>query len=79
LQLTYSWATIKDVQAAGEAFSPQKRTFGRSKDEIVNCFIFFWAIFALLDPDCESGSRDQGPHGILIQSGSTTLLRDYNL
>ncbi len=30
----------------GEAFIPQKRTFGT-----FNCFLFLWVIFALLDPD----------------------------
>ncbi len=30
------------------------------KMKFINCFIFFWAIFALWDPDCEFryGSRD---------------------
>jgi hypothetical protein len=26
MQFTYPWASIKDVQATGEAFSPQKGT-----------------------------------------------------
>jgi hypothetical protein len=26
LQLTYPWASLKDAQARGEAFNPQKRT-----------------------------------------------------
>jgi hypothetical protein len=41
------------------------------KMKFINCFIFFWAIFALLDPDpdCESGYRDS------IECGSTTLVR----
>ncbi len=34
LQYTYSHAFIKDVQATGEALSPQKRTSRTSKDEI---------------------------------------------
>ncbi len=34
LQFTYLWASIKDVQAIGEAFSPQKRTSSTEKDEI---------------------------------------------
>jgi hypothetical protein len=50
-KFSYLLASVKDVQATGEAFSPQTRTSSTSKDEIINCFIFFWAIFALLDPD----------------------------
>jgi hypothetical protein len=44
----------------------------------MNCFLFLWAVFALLDPDldpkCESGSgyRSRDP----IESGSTTLVLD---
>jgi hypothetical protein len=34
---------LQDVQATGEAFSPQKRTF--------HFFLFLYVIFALLDPD----------------------------
>ncbi len=34
LQFTYPQAIIKDVQATGEALSPQKRTSSTSKDEI---------------------------------------------
>ncbi len=34
MQYTYLQAYIKDVQATGEAFSPQKRTSSTSKDEI---------------------------------------------
>jgi hypothetical protein len=32
LQFTYPLASIKDSQATGEAFSPQKRTSSTSKD-----------------------------------------------
>jgi hypothetical protein len=48
-----SLASIKDVQAKGEAISPQKRTSSTLKDENItgNHFLVFWAIFALLDPD----------------------------
>ncbi len=38
LQFTYPEASIKDAQAAGEAFSPQKRTFSTSKHEIYFCY-----------------------------------------
>jgi hypothetical protein len=34
VQFTYPYASIKDVQATGEAFSPQKRTSSTSKHEI---------------------------------------------
>jgi hypothetical protein len=34
LQFTYPYASIKDVQAARKAFSPQKRTSSASKHEI---------------------------------------------
>ncbi len=30
LQFTYPWISVKDAQAIGEAFSPQKRTFSIS-------------------------------------------------
>jgi hypothetical protein len=40
-----------------------------------DCFLFFWAIFALLnpDPDCKSGSRDPIVSGSKFWSVSTTL------
>jgi hypothetical protein len=56
---------MKDAQAIGEAFSPQKRTSSTSKHENSVLFLFLWVIFALLDPDpatqtnadlCGSGS-----------------------
>jgi len=49
---------MKDVQATGEAFSPQKRTPSPSKHEISILFLFLWVIFT-----------DQNQRG----SGSTTL------
>ncbi len=51
----YSQASLKDVQAIEEA-SPQKRTSSTSKNEIYYLFPILCVIFALLDPDCESGS-----------------------
>ncbi len=42
---------MKDVQATGEAFSPQKRT-SSSKHRNFS-FLFFWVIFALLNPDAD--------------------------
>ncbi len=63
LQFTYS---IKDVQAAWEAFSPQKRTSSTSKHEISsNFFLFLWVIFLLFLP-----SWIHSPDWIKIQSGS---------
>jgi len=60
LQFTYPLASIKDSQATGEVFSPQKRTSSTSKDENSVLFQFFGVIFDLLDPDpqfvCGSGS-----------------------
>jgi hypothetical protein len=50
---------MKNVQATGEVFIPQKRTSGTSKLEISS---LFWVVFALLDLDpadqieCGSGS-----------------------
>jgi hypothetical protein len=43
MQYTYPLASIKDIYAIGEAFSPQKRTSRISKHAI-----------ALLDPDSKS-------------------------
>jgi hypothetical protein len=48
LQFTYPLASIKDVQASGELFIPQKRTSSTSKLEISSFLLF---ILALLDPD----------------------------
>jgi hypothetical protein len=41
LQFTYPQTFIKDAQATGEAFSPQKRTSSTAKDEIYKLFSFF--------------------------------------
>jgi hypothetical protein len=64
-----SRASIKDVQATGEAISLQKTTSSTSIHEISSFFLFLWAIFALLvaDPDSEFGSTD------LIESGPKTV------
>jgi hypothetical protein len=40
LQFTYHKASLKDVKAVGEAFSPQKRTSRTSKNEIFDIFLF---------------------------------------
>jgi hypothetical protein len=45
LQFTYPHASIKDAQATGEAFRPQKRTSSNSKDEIPLPFSFFCGSF----------------------------------
>jgi hypothetical protein len=51
---------MKDVQATEEAFSPQKRTSNTSKHGISEFFLFLWVIFALLDPESQSGSETLG-------------------
>jgi hypothetical protein len=48
---------MKDVQTAGEAFSPPKRTSSISKHEIFSLLYIFWVIFALLDPDRQKSMR----------------------
>jgi hypothetical protein len=55
---------IKDVQAAEEAFSPQKRTSSTSKHEIFLIFLNFcgaffpsWIRIRIPNPDSESGLR----------------------
>jgi hypothetical protein len=63
------------VQALGEAFSPQKKTFSASKNEIYELYIFlwsfmpFWIRIRLANPDPGFGSK--GP--IESESGFTTL------
>jgi hypothetical protein len=68
LQFTYPWASIKDAQATGEAFSPQKRTSSTSKNENSVLFSIFLGHFSLLDPDPEA-QINADPCG----SGSKTL------
>jgi hypothetical protein len=74
-QFTYPHATIKDVQATGEAFGPQRKHPTRQNIKFLNFFLFLWVIFTILDPDrdSESGSTD------LIESGSETLFLTQNL
>ncbi len=45
MQFAYPLASIKDSQATGEAFSPQKRTSSTSKDENSVLFSIFWGQF----------------------------------
>jgi len=45
LQFTDPYASINDVQATGEAFSPQKRTWSTSKNEIYELFSMFLGHF----------------------------------
>jgi hypothetical protein len=56
MQFTYPKASIKDAQATGEDFIPQKRTYSTSKLEFSSLLS---VILALLDPDpysqCGSG------------------------
>jgi hypothetical protein len=76
---THSSAPIKDVQATEEAFSPQKRTSSTSNMKFLNFFLFMWIIFALLDPNSDSGYGSTD----LIESGSNPdpkhWLRDYGI
>ncbi len=66
LQFTYPLAFPKDVQATGEAFSPQKRTSDTSKHEILLTF------FNISGSFLPSWIRIQ--FGSEYESGSTTLL-----
>jgi hypothetical protein len=60
-QLTFLWASIKDVQATGEALSTLKREHTpRQNMNFLNFFQFLWVTFALLDPDSESGLYGEG-------------------
>jgi hypothetical protein len=51
MQFTYPLASLEDVQATGEAFSPQKRTSSTLIHEISHLFLILWVIFALLYSD----------------------------
>jgi hypothetical protein len=59
-------SSIKNVQVTEEAFSSQKRPSNTSNHELQKFFLLLWVIFALLDPDSESGSGSTDP----IESGS---------
>jgi hypothetical protein len=63
---------MKDAQAIGEAFSPQKRTSSTSKHENSVLFLFLWVIFALLDPD-PATQTNADPCGSGSGYGSETL------
>jgi hypothetical protein len=69
IAIIYPLASLKDVQATGEAFSPQKRTSSTLKHESSLFFLFLWVIFALPDPDpLTSGSgTNHWYSGILIR------------
>jgi hypothetical protein len=56
LQFTYPLASIKDVQATGEAFSPQKRTSSTSKHE--NSVLFSIFVGHFCPPGSGSGSAN---------------------
>jgi hypothetical protein len=61
---------MKDVQAIGEAFRPQKRTSSTSKHEISSLFQFFGHFYPP-DPDPHSSVR--------IQIQLTTISADPDL
>ncbi len=56
---------MKDILAAGEAFSSQKRTFALAKHEISYLFLLLWVIYALwiririLNMDSDPDPTDQ--------------------
>jgi hypothetical protein len=52
-------ASMKDVQATGEAKGPQKGTS--------NTFITLWVIFALLDPDQPTKINANRIHSTTLQ------------
>ncbi len=66
LQFTYPQASIKHVQVTKEAFSSQRRPSNTSKHQLKNFFLLLGVIFALLDPDPDSGSGSTDP----IECGS---------
>ncbi len=67
LQFTYPYAFITDIQATGEAFSPQKENALLSIK--FNFFLLLWVIF----PPLVSGSNPD-----TYGSGSTTLVEMTN-
>ncbi len=68
-----SLGSIKDVQVTKEAFSSQKRTSSTWKHEIYIFFLLLWVIFALLDPDPDTGDSEYGSGSTnLTESGSNT-------
>ncbi len=52
----------KGRQATGEAFSPQKRTYSTSKDEIYELFILISVSFLPSLIQIRIANPDQGPH-----------------
>jgi hypothetical protein len=85
LQFTYPQASIKDAQAPGEAFSPQKGTSSTSKDEHSDLFSIFleslfpsWILIRIrnlyADPDPDPTAQiNADPCGYESGSGSETL------
>jgi hypothetical protein len=61
LHFTDPWASIKDIQETGAAFSALKREYpALQKMKFIDCVLFSWSIFALLDPDPDWESPDCG-------------------
>jgi hypothetical protein len=57
-KIATNWASIKDVQATGEAFSPQRREHPAIQNmKFLYLFLFLWVIFALLDPGPEPATQ----------------------
>jgi hypothetical protein len=68
LQFTYLQAFIKDVQATGEVFIPQKRTSSTSKLEFSS---LLWAMLALPDPYSQCGYRSESSRPKRMQIHNT--------
>jgi hypothetical protein len=54
------------MQATGEAFSLKREHPALQNMKVLNFFLILWVIFALVDPDPDSGSEFSD----LIESGS---------
>ncbi len=74
LQFTYPDASVKDVQAAGEVFSPQKRASTTSKHEISLLFYFCWKILPFWIREFRIQIWIHWSNWIRIQTGSETLV-----
>jgi hypothetical protein len=72
IAINYSWASIKDVQATVEAFTPKKRTSSTSKHEISELFLFLWVF---CPPG--SGSGPSRPKSMRIRIRNTGYKRPF--
>jgi hypothetical protein len=51
MQFIYPQASIKDVQATEEAFSPKREHPALQNMKFLHVFLFLWVIFVLLSKD----------------------------